>query len=501
MKKILILIFGILFLISLISAPSVGTSDMTKGKVVYTPPEAPINYSTITTNYSTTCGEADFWDALDTPADIEYSDVGGDSFWDSNVDLGIRSITAGNIFSDAYNSDDGHNMFDWDDANNEIDLGHNLEGEDWNITADYFYGSWNGSVNYVPYTGADKNVDLGIYNLTTTGLGTFGGVTSLDNHIKQYSTLGDYGLIFDSGTVTHPFTGIGGTYDNINTNTYGYFAIASGTYGGMTFASFRENAGVALAFNSHQGVTGTTLPGFVFQGWKSDGSDSRTAITANDQLIDFRAGSTSKLRIYGDGDIVQRADNQYYYVGAAKDAYITYDGTNMIINPKVVGSGNLKISGDVNITEDLIVGGNFTGNQYYGEMWYHNHTATEINFADGVYYNLTFDNSLTNGFIFNDAEDYLEAQIAGLYKACWMASGDGQNNHIYFTDVTINGAIEDKCEGYKKLTAGGDIVTMNGCCFIELSVGDEIKLATADIGGTGIGNYYSSNLNLVRIGS
>ena len=37
-------------------------------------------------------------------------------------------------------------------------------------------------------------------------------------------------------------------------------------------------------------------------------------------------------------------------------------------------------------------------------------------------------------------------------------------------------------------------------CLIELDAGDEIKLATADIGGTGTGNYYSASLNLVKIG-
>lgn len=39
MKKTLTLIFGIFFLVSLVSTTSVGTLDMTEGKVVYTPPE------------------------------------------------------------------------------------------------------------------------------------------------------------------------------------------------------------------------------------------------------------------------------------------------------------------------------------------------------------------------------------------------------------------------------------------------------------------------------
>ena len=251
------------------------------------------------------------------------------------------------------------------------------------------------------------------------------------------------------------------------------------------------------------------------------------------------AVADSRMTFASDGSYVKfPMDNQKICVGGAGDGCFWYDGTNMIINPKEIGTGYLKIQGDVLIDEDLTitgflyggspikvgdnfdmyqknitnttkittidlnVTGNFTGNQIYGEMWYHNHTATVTDFAvDGLYYNLTFDNSLVNGFIFNDAGDYLEAILGGVYKVSWMASGSGQNNHIYYTDITINGVVEDKCEGHKKMTAGGDIVTMNGGCLVTLSASDKIKLATADIGGTGAGDYYSSEVNLVRIGN
>jgi len=40
---------------------------------------------------------------------------------------------------------------------------------DGNVTADNFFGTWNGSSDYVPYTGASKNVDLGSNNLSVGG--------------------------------------------------------------------------------------------------------------------------------------------------------------------------------------------------------------------------------------------------------------------------------------------------------------------------------------------
>jgi hypothetical protein len=51
------------------------------------------------------------------------------------------------------------------------------------------------------------------------------------------------------------------------------------------------------------------------------------------------------------------------------------------------------------------------------------------------------------------------------------------------------------------MASGGDIITQSGNCFIELDVGDKVSLRTADVGNTGTGNYYSSNINLVRIGN
>jgi hypothetical protein len=51
------------------------------------------------------------------------------------------------------------------------------------------------------------------------------------------------------------------------------------------------------------------------------------------------------------------------------------------------------------------------------------------------------------------------------------------------------------------MSAGGDIITQSGNCIINLLVGDVIDLRVADIGNTGTGNYYSANLNLVRIGN
>ena len=82
---------SICMIMPLIQATSVGTSELTEGKVVYQG-ETPINVST----YNVT--SADFWDALDTPADISTGDLTDDNTFveiagdNMTGPLGVHSI-------------------------------------------------------------------------------------------------------------------------------------------------------------------------------------------------------------------------------------------------------------------------------------------------------------------------------------------------------------------------------------------------------------------------
>ena len=55
-----------------------------------------------------------------------------------------------------------------------------------------------------------------------------------------------------------------------------------------------------------------------------------------------------------------------------------------------------------------------------------------------------------------------------------MASGDGQNNHKYYTSVFINEENQDNCEHHHKMAAGGDVITQSGVCIITINTGQTI---------------------------
>ena len=109
-----------------------------------------------------------------------------------------------------------------------------------------------------------------------------------------------------------------------------------------------------------------------------------------------------------------------------------------------------------------------------------------------------------NGFSFNgglNQPSNLTAEVAGRYDVFWRADGDGQNNHVYYGSVYIDGEESMCCGDRKKMTAGGDITALSNGCIISLDVGDVVDIKIRDETGTGTGNIYISKLKLVRVGN
>lgn len=137
------------------------------------------------------------------------------------------------------------------------------------------------------------------------------------------------------------------------------------TINGTPLSSFDNNSGDDLHNHSHINITNLYISdtGELVQRIYFYNSDSYENLEWNieDQLFYFSAGfESSTLGTSGDiyttsGNIKVDQDNTKLLVGEGQDASVYYDGTDMVINPKEVGSGDLKVLGVVsNLTVDKI---------------------------------------------------------------------------------------------------------------------------------------------------
>lgn len=90
----------------------------------------------------------------------------------------------------------------------------------------------------------------------------------------------------------------------------------------------------------------------------------RDADDSNTTRFQIRS-DTGSIGIYGSANISNAItilkDTFPIVLGAGGDASIDYDGTNLLINPKVVGSGVLDILGDLSLTAQNIITDTTTG--------------------------------------------------------------------------------------------------------------------------------------------
>lgn len=49
-------------------------------------------------------------------------------------------------------------------------------------------------------------------------------------------------------------------------------------------------------------------------------------------------------------------DNNAIFMGTGTDASIYYDGTNLVVNPKLVGTGNVNVLGDIAVSGTKVIG-------------------------------------------------------------------------------------------------------------------------------------------------
>jgi len=268
MKKIiLVLVLGI-FLFSLVSAKIAYVGINRDSFSSETDPYWTANYTAFNDTWS--LNNSDYWDALDDPSDISYDDlsggdvnalgytgffnyiqgvvgqlnIDGDPWYLSGTDLEIdQDLQVNNTIVEhdimplnTLTGNIGSGALRWlslwvqNISTENIDT-YNIVASG-NITASNFFGNfngtWNGSSSYVPYTGADKNVNLGNNNISISNFSSY-QVDGI-NFIKYYATYQTIAIGKNAGKPLYESLFIG---DSAGKDSSGYAQVEVGTQAGQ----------------------------------------------------------------------------------------------------------------------------------------------------------------------------------------------------------------------------------------------------------------------------
>ncbi len=200
------------------------------------------------------------------------------------------------------------------------------------------------------YNLVDGNDNFAIGNYTlykATGNGNVG----MGNYTLYNLTTGNSNLAIGAGSMNATTTGgvnvgLGGS--TLLSNVSGNYNVAIGS--GAGYSSTGSN-NIFLGLYAGRSVTSGNTNTFIGDYAGFDGTNQLVNPT-NSTAIGNRSYTTASNQIaLGNSSVTEivvgRADNVKVKLGANQDASIYYDGTNLRINPKEVGSGALYVDGNV----------------------------------------------------------------------------------------------------------------------------------------------------------
>ena len=142
--------------------------------------------------------------------------------------------------------------------------------------------------------------------------------------------------------------------------------VGIGTIAPLTKLHINQSQSDQPAIDALNMITSFTGGRARFAYWDPDNSDVKVAFgsawgTASDFAVHAKTAgnfteATQRLVVRNDGDIEIPADSQELQFGAEQDASISYDGTDLVINPRAVGEGELTISGGVSAVDATFSG-------------------------------------------------------------------------------------------------------------------------------------------------
>jgi len=192
-------------------------------------------------------------------------------------------------------------------------------------------------------------------NLSTNDYGIKIGSNIRHDKLVQISSGGEMKMLMRAttgmyGTFTFDASAMNASFGSLN-------FISPGPYATISFTTGANSLGFNPGVNAVTTNNTTTINFAANNGSVALASFDTTAwlpISSYDAAQDLGAPAHPFKDFY-------QIDNGKHYFGDAQDASIYYDGTDLIVNPKLVGTGALKMSGDVSMNANNLVLDTTTG--------------------------------------------------------------------------------------------------------------------------------------------
>jgi len=222
----------------------------------------------------------------------------------------------------------------------------------------------NGMFSLFSNTTGNNNTANGYYSLfanTTGSYNTANGTYSLrSNATGSFNTTNGYYSLFANTTGSFN-TAVG--YASLYSNTTGSYNIATGREAGRYFTGNQAltNPSNSIFLGNNTKALADSGSNEIVIGYYATGIGSNSVTLGNDSITttalkgDVGIGTTTpteKLEV--DGNLFLNGDNDKILLGTGKDASITYNGTNLLINPKEVGTGYVNIQGQTLLSDKLM---------------------------------------------------------------------------------------------------------------------------------------------------
>lgn len=365
---------------------------------------------------------------------------------------------------------------------------------DGTIRAKQFYGQYVGDDEYLKLDGsnANVNINIGTYDLTTTGTITTGDLLLTDPTHNYLFTNRTTFLALQSQTSGQPFVLETYSKDGDNTDNIFFRQFTLGTPASIANSEFFEILSQPTITTLFTRATGTGTANQLALGYNNTADISMDSLgtSLNDlYLINHNA--------FGGGIYGWESSGNIAVAGFTADTSTIISSTD--------GSGSLFMAGDLEIQGDLFFSGGAGSGLPFAEIYVADGSTAQSIATGTTYTKLTgfTTNGQSNNCTADATNDKITITKVGVYKIdCSISASSGTANTTFKYALFLNGSEQSNVHCHRKYGATGDLGASSMTGFIDVnSVPLDIDVRARHDNGSSVNITPTyMNLNCIQVG-